>query len=385
MTPFEQWNSTTHLEVRNALERAARDQSWRTYHGPAQSALSEQLGLRCQREFTRFCSSGTLAVELALRSLHLRSDDEVLLSAYDFPGNFRAIEDVGAKVVLCDPSDGWCLNVESLEAASGPLTRALIVSHLHGQLAPMDLICRWASNKGIAIIEDACQCHGATIDGRPAGSWGDLSVLSFGGSKLISAGRGGAVLTNSPQLSQRMTVFCERGNDAFAMSELQSIVCLAQYRGLDHDNQIRANAALELIEFLTSQNDRSSPFTLIPVSIGMSSQGAYYKFGIRVQLNNSYPGTPSLPDTMLQCTRQHRDRIVHLLRDKKIEVGEGFRGFFNKSTKRYRSVSDLKYARLLSASTIVLHHSHLLDPFQGTTDISNCIECFQRILETNAE
>src|SRR5690606_8468971 len=138
---------------------------------------------------------------LALRGLKIGPGDEVLLAGYDFAGNFRAIEAVGARPALIDINPAtWCLDVDLLESAIGPETRAVIASHLHGGLVPMRRLMQLASARGIAVVEDACQAPGAIIDGRRAGTWGDAGVLSFGGSKLLTAGRGGAVLTQSAEV-----------------------------------------------------------------------------------------------------------------------------------------------------------------------------------------
>ena len=115
----------------------------------------------------------------------------MILAAYDFPGNFRSVEAVGARPVLVDIDPRtWCLDSGRIAAAVSPATRAVIVSHLHGGLADMAQICEIASAHHLSVIEDACQAAGAQVQGRPAGAWGDAAVLSFGGSKLLTAGRG---------------------------------------------------------------------------------------------------------------------------------------------------------------------------------------------------
>ena len=206
--------------VQNALARFATEGAWRKYNGLYLESLRTYISNSLEREHVRLCCSGTFAVELAIRSLQLEPNEEVILAGYDFPGNFRAIQDSGAIVCLCDVAVGnWVPTVEQLEAAIGPNSRAIVVSHLHGALAPMESICNWAKQKGLCVIEDACQAHGASIDGKPAGAWGDLSALSFGGSKLIASGRGGAVVTNNSRFAQRMTIYCERGNDSSTSPE----------------------------------------------------------------------------------------------------------------------------------------------------------------------
>ena len=95
------------------------------------------------------------------------------------------------------------LDIELIEQAITPATRCILVSHLHGGLVPMRALTALAAARGIPVIEDACQVPGAMIEGRTAGSWGEIGTLSFGGSKLLTAGRGGAVMTSSPQIAQR--------------------------------------------------------------------------------------------------------------------------------------------------------------------------------------
>jgi perosamine synthetase len=210
--------------------------------------LTEQLAAMHGVEHVFLCSSGTLAVEVALRGLKVGPGDEVILAGYDFSGNFRAVEAVGALPVLVDiDPNTWCLTAESLEAGLSKHTKAVIVSHLHGGLAPMEAIQSLAVSRRLSMVEDACQAHGASVYGRIAGTWGDAGVLSFGGSKLLTAGRGGAILTNRADVLQRIKVYCERGNHAFPLSELQAAVLPPQIEKLAPRNRKRRESAEWLI------------------------------------------------------------------------------------------------------------------------------------------
>src|SRR5207253_3531136 len=133
-------------------------------------------------------------------------------------------------------SDNWNLRLDALPAAIGPATRAVIVSHLHGGLVPMRELTALASAKGIRVIEDAAQVPGALVQGRKAGAWGDAGILSFGGSKLLSAGRGGALLTSQADVHQRARLYQHRGNVLSPLSELQAAVLLPQLDKLDARN-----------------------------------------------------------------------------------------------------------------------------------------------------
>src|SRR5688572_7372373 len=172
--------------IHEALERAFAEGSWGRYHGPNVPLLEERLCGEHGIAHVVLCGSGTFAVELALRAVPLRPGDEVVLAAYDFPGNFLAVHAAGGQPVLADldPED-WNLSLASVAEAIGPSTRALLVSHLHGGLVPMRELMELARAANALVIEDACQCPGAVIEGKKAGTWGDAGILSFGGSKLL--------------------------------------------------------------------------------------------------------------------------------------------------------------------------------------------------------
>src|SRR4051794_16448877 len=189
--------------VRQAVESALRDGSWGKYHGGHVGILEEKLAALFGVRHALTCGSGTYAVELALRALQVGPGDEVALAAYDYPGNFLTVHALGARPVLVDVDPGnWNLAVDRLAEVAAP-PRALVVSHLHGGLVPMRAVMAWAAAHGVGVVEDAAQQPGAVVQGRQAGTWGDVGVLSFGGSKLLSAGRGGALLTSKADVYQR--------------------------------------------------------------------------------------------------------------------------------------------------------------------------------------
>jgi len=370
--------------VREAMARAAAECGWLSYDGPNLTMLREHIGRELDRQHVRLCCSGTFGIELALRSLKLPTDAEVLLAGYDFPGNFRAIQDAGASVALFDVAfNDWVPDVEQLRRAVGPKTKAIIVSHLHGALAPMALICDWARVEGLFVIEDACQVHGAIVDGMPAGAWGDASVFSFGGSKLIASGRGGAVVTNLPTLAQRMTIFCERGNDAFPLSELQAAILLPQYQFLHSDHTRRLQEAQRLSMAIAKLNWLSiSPGSR--VNRTSIQQPAYYKFGLLIRdailkssLVQAWLGArTALRETNLSSAKGF---VLEKLQTAGLQVGPGFRGFADRSASRCRTSVPLLHSRLTAESTIVLHHSHLLDPLTGESSVERVIEIIQQL------
>jgi perosamine synthetase len=315
------------------------------------------------------CSSGTIAVELALRGLKIGAGDEVILAAYDFPGNFRAVEVVGARPVLVDLASGsWTLDPAALPAAISPQTKAVVVSHLHGTLAQMRLICDIAQQHGLAVVEDACQVPGAIVQGKPAGSWGDCGILSFGGSKLLTAGRGGAILTSRDDVVQRIRIFSQRGNEAFPLSELQAAVLVPQIPKLAAANQRRLAAAGQLLALVGSVPGVLSP----SLAVDGQNQPAFYKLPWLLTGNNNGCDSPQF--------EQFRRRFIAAIQAEGVMMDEGFRGFARRTSNRCRVVGDLASARRAAAGTVLLHHPVLLESEQTIAQVAEAIRKVGQVL-----
>jgi perosamine synthetase len=330
-------------EVRAAMEAAFADGTWGRYEGPHGEQLAARLGEMHGLPYALPCSSGTFAVELALRGLRVGNGDDVLLAGYDFPGNFRAVEAVGARPVLVDLAPGrWHADVDSLREAVTPAARAVIVSHLHGTLAPMGAIRALAAERGLAVVEDACQVSGAIVEGRPAGSAGDAGVMSFGGSKLLTAGRGGAILTARQDVHQRAKVYCERANNAFPLSELQAAVLLPQLAKLEERNATRLANARRLVAAL-----RDVPALAAPADQATGSRPAFYKLGWFY-----------LPE---HCGGAPRETFLAAVRAEGVALDAGFRGFVLRPASRARKDQPLENSRRAADATVLLHHPVLLE------------------------
>jgi perosamine synthetase len=337
--------------VQAALAAAYADGSWGKYHGPHCERLKQLLRELCGSRHVWLCSSGTIAVELALRGLKIGAGDEVILAAYDFPGNFRAVEAIGARPVLVDlAADTWILDVEQVAAAVSPQTKAVIVSHLHGSLADMRRLREMADEPGLAIVEDACQVPGAVVAEKTAGSCGDCGVFSFGGSKLLTAGRGGAVVTNREDILQRIKVYCERGNDAFPMSELQAAVLEPQIPLLAAANQQRGRAVRTLLDACRGLERLLS----LQMPVAGENEPAFYKLPWLLTGNNDACDSPQF--------EQLRSAFIAAMQAEGVAMDEGFRGFARRSNQRCRVVGELANARRAAAGTVLLHHPVLLEP-----------------------
>jgi dTDP-4-amino-4,6-dideoxygalactose transaminase len=328
--------------VRSALERAWRDGSWGQYRSGHVQRLEERLGAWLGVEYVLCCASGTFAVELALRALRVASPDEVVLAGYDYAGNFLSVHAVGALPVLVDVHPGAAnLDVARVAEAIGPATRVVIVSHLHGGLVDMAALSALCAARGVAVIEDSAQVPGATVQGRPAGAWGDLGVFSFGGSKLLSAGRGGALVTRRADLHQRARLVLNRGNNIVVpLSELQAIVLLPQLDQLAQRHARRSAAVDRLARGLERVPG------LQPWSCSTEGSPAYYKVGMR--LDEAAFGLA-------------RGRLVQAARAEGIALDEGFRALHaGRSPSRWRAAGPLTHSERAGEETLVLHHPVLL-------------------------
>lgn len=341
-------------EIQASVESCMRTGAWGKYHGEFTDELRRKLSEYFGLSQTYLCSSGTIGVELALRGVGVQAADEVILAAYDFPGNFRAVEAIQAFPVLVDLSqESWKLDVTQLEQAITPKTKAILVSYLHGSVPEIEAICEIASRAGVAVVEDLCQSPGAEVNSRKAGTFGTAMVLSFGGSKLLTAGRGGAVLSARPEVNQRIKIFSERGNDSFPLSELQASVLIPQLNRLDEFNRIRAANVGRLMSGLSGVAnillDTSSP-----------RQGrAFYKLGLALH---------SAESNSQEAQADRRALFLAKAQSFGLPIDVGFRGFASRTSKRCRVIGELPNTKEIVSNTMVLHHTALAAD-SATTDL----------------
>ena len=265
------------------------------------------------------------------------------MAGYDFNGNFASVEQIGAMPVLVDiDSTNWNLDPRNVEEAVTDKTKAVIVSHLHGGVVPMRDLRRFCDERQIAIVEDACQMPGGIVEGKTAGTWGDAGVLSFGGSKLLTSGRGGAVITNREEVHQRMKLFCMRGNNAFPLSELQAAVLRPQLSKLDSRNATRHANAQKLILAI-----KELPGVMPLENLVRKTVAGYYKFGMKYYSE--------------QLGGLSREEFLEIVQEEGLALHAGFRGFALRSERRCRKVGNLPQSRAASANMLVLHHPVMLE------------------------
>jgi dTDP-4-amino-4,6-dideoxygalactose transaminase len=198
-----------------------------------------------------------------------------------------------------------------------------------------------ADTSGIPVIEDSAQVPGASIQGRKAGTWGDVGIWSFGGSKLLTAGRGGALFTHRADIYQRARTWLQRGNLVCPLSELQAAVLLPQLGRLDERNRHRARQVARLVDHL-ADIPGLRPFA----NRGVDDQPAYYKLGFQFEE---------------EAFGLSRSRFVQAMRAEGVALDEGFHALHvGRSPRRFRAAGELVQANRAHGATLVLHHPVLL-------------------------
>lgn len=191
--------------------------------------------------------SCTSAIHLSLVAAGIGEGDEVIVPDITWIASAAPINYVDAKPVFVDiDSRSWCMSVESFKAAITPKTKAVIPVNLYGNISEMDDICKIARDNGIFVLEDAAESIGSEYKGHKAGSLGDVGVFSFHGSKTMTTGEGGMLVTDNKEIYEKCLVLRDHGrsscgkmfwNDQVAfkykMSSMQAALGLAQLERID--------------------------------------------------------------------------------------------------------------------------------------------------------
>jgi len=186
--------------------------SGRLSQGPVMHEFEQALAAYLDMPHAVVVNSGTSALQLALRALDIKENDEVILPSFSFMGVTNAILSEKAIPVFVDIDPATLnLNPSCLEAALSRNTRAVVMVHSFGIPAPATEIVAFARQHSLAVIEDACEALGAEIDGRKVGMFGDIATLAFYPNKVISTGEGGALITQSALLAARLRSLRNQG------------------------------------------------------------------------------------------------------------------------------------------------------------------------------
>jgi dTDP-4-amino-4,6-dideoxygalactose transaminase len=268
---------------------------------------------RFEREFAAFCQckycvgvgSGTEALWLSLIAMGIGSGDEVITVPNTFIATAEAISFTGANSVFVDiEEETYNMDPNLLVKAITPRTKAIIPVHLFGQMANMDPIMDLAKKKGLFVVEDSCQAHGAEYKGRSAGSIGDAVCFSFYPGKNLGAyGEAGAMVTNNQNLAERIKTLRDHGQLKkyqhrmigwnARMDGLQGAILSVKLKHLSEWNEVRRNKAKLYNKLLANIDGVITP------KEADYAKHVYHVYAIRVQ--NREKLITALADKGIQC------------------------------------------------------------------------------------
>ncbi|HVW48762.1 MAG TPA: DegT/DnrJ/EryC1/StrS family aminotransferase [Solirubrobacterales bacterium] len=241
----------------------------------------------CGTDFAVGVSSGTAALELALRALGIGPGDDVIVPTNSFIATAEAVSAVGATPVLADvDEDTSLLTAEIVEAALTPATRCVIPVHLFGRTVEMGPLAELCRDRGIYLVEDACQAHGSTYEGRRAGAIGDVGCFSFYPTKNLGAwGDGGALVTDDEEIAAQVALLRSHGEGSRhhhqmpartdRLDALQAALLSVKLDRLDEANQGRREAAAALTEALAGTS------VITPAAAGEGRDHVFHLYVVR--------------------------------------------------------------------------------------------------------
>ncbi len=227
------------------------------------SSIGKYIG-RFENDFARWCGvahavsccNGTAALHAALLALGVSEGDEVIVPTLTFVATVNAVKMCGATPVFVDSqADTWNMDLKCVERAITPKTRGIIPVHLYGYPVDMEILLGIARPRGLFVLEDAAEAHGAKVGGKKVGTFGDAGVFSFFGNKILTTGEGGIVTTNDEELAGRIRLIRSQGQDPdrrywfpivgynYRMTNIASAIGLAQVERADE--HVRARTEIE--------------------------------------------------------------------------------------------------------------------------------------------
>jgi dTDP-4-amino-4,6-dideoxygalactose transaminase len=199
--PFHPWPVFGEAEEQRLL-RTLRSGLWGKLDGPEVAEFEQRFAAMHGCRHGIGVVNGTVSLRIALQAAGVGAEDEVIVPPYTFVSTATAVIESNVVPVFADIDlDTFNLDPAAVEAAITPRTRAIIPVHFAGQPADMDAILSIARKHGLTVIEDAAHAHGASYQGRPAGSLGHMASFSFQSSKNLTAGEGGIITTNDDRLA----------------------------------------------------------------------------------------------------------------------------------------------------------------------------------------
>lgn len=232
------------------------ESSWISSAGTYVDAFEGAFARYCGVDHAIACVNGTAALHVALLGLGVAPGDEVICPTLTYVATANAVTYCGAKPVFVDSESATGnLDPARLEQLVTERTRGIIAVHLYGHPADMDTIVAFARDRGLFVVEDAAEAHGAEYRNRRVGSLGDAAVFSFYGNKILTTGEGGMVVTDDPGVADRVRQLKGQGQDPerrywfpvvgfnYRMTNIAAAIGLAQLEESDWHTEARRTVA----------------------------------------------------------------------------------------------------------------------------------------------
>lgn len=229
-----------------AKVKDAVQSGWVSSKGDYINQFEQNFADFCGRRFGLSTSNGTAALHLAIKSLGIGKDDEVIVPNLTFIAVANAVNYCGAKPIFIDSHRSyWNIDPAKIEEKITDKTKAIVAVHSYGHPCDMEPILKIARDRGLFVVEDGAEAHGARYKGKVVGSFGDVSAFSFYGNKIVTTGEGGMCLTNDKEIFERMSTLRDHGMSKnkkywhdtvgfnYRMTNLQAAIGTAQLAKID--------------------------------------------------------------------------------------------------------------------------------------------------------
>ncbi|MGE8683680.1 MAG: DegT/DnrJ/EryC1/StrS family aminotransferase [Acinetobacter sp.] len=213
-TAFEPWPSFTQEEA-DAVSQVLLSNKVNYWTGQECREFEKEFARFAETQYAVALANGTVALDVALKALGIGAGDDVIVTSRTFLASASSIVTAGANPIFADVElDSQNISAQTIEAVLTPNTKAIICVHLAGWMCDMDPIMQLAADKGLYVIEDCAQAHGAKYKGKSAGSIGHIAAWSFCQDKIMTTGgEGGMVTTNDEELWKKMWSYKDHGKN----------------------------------------------------------------------------------------------------------------------------------------------------------------------------
>ncbi len=362
-TNWPQFSRNEIQSVTNVLRSSKVNYLTGKYGKKFELKFSQYLNIK----YSTAVSNGTVALELAILSLDIKKGDEIIVTPRSFFASVSSIIKVGAIPIFADVDiDTQNISLNSIKKVLSKKTKAILCVHLAGLPCDMEKICKFAKEKKIFIIEDCAQSHGASINKKNVGTFGNVAAWSFCNDKIISTGgEGGMVTTNSLKIKKFVESYKDHGKNFtkynsikknqkfrylhdsigsnYRITEMQSVLGIEQLKYLNKNISIRNKYAKIFDKSLKK-------FKFINLFLTKKNYvNAYYRYYFKI-------------NSKFLKKNWNRDKILKKLNEYGIPSGTGScpEIYKEKAIKKLKifQKSDLKNAYILSKNTITINFHH---------------------------